>query len=264
MIKFFRKIRQNVLMENTSYADTSDGRKTGAPAEAKAGKYFKYAVGEIVLVVIGILIALQINTWNQNRIDRNEEINIIAKLHKDFKENKKNIKVFIASNKNEMNAQIELMNLIGASQAELIKHNLDSLFYVAFGANELSFADNTLKNIMNSGQLNLLKNEDVNELLYKWNVLSEIRKLRMDKLDNWINDKFIPYLLSKISFREMDLIADLKWSGKSKVKPAYYPLFQEIEFENYLDNSLWFHQQIVERCDETEMLMDEIINATKP
>ena len=47
MIKFFRKIRQNLLMEN------------------KTGKYFKYAIGEIVLVVIGILIALQINTWNQ-------------------------------------------------------------------------------------------------------------------------------------------------------------------------------------------------------
>lgn len=46
MIKFFQKIRQNSLMEN------------------KTGKYLKYAIGEIVLVVIGILIALQINNWN--------------------------------------------------------------------------------------------------------------------------------------------------------------------------------------------------------
>jgi len=49
MIKFFRKIRQNLIMEN------------------KNSKYFKYAIGEIVLVVIGILIALQINNWNENR-----------------------------------------------------------------------------------------------------------------------------------------------------------------------------------------------------
>jgi len=49
MIKFFRKIRQSLLMEN------------------KTGKYFKYAIGEIILVVIGILIALQINNWNENR-----------------------------------------------------------------------------------------------------------------------------------------------------------------------------------------------------
>jgi len=52
MIKFFRKIRQNLLIEN------------------KTGKYLKYAIGEIILVVIGILIALQINNWNQNRLNR--------------------------------------------------------------------------------------------------------------------------------------------------------------------------------------------------
>jgi hypothetical protein len=49
MIKFFRKIRQNLLKE------------------AKIGKYFKYALGEVVLVVVGILVALQINTWNQQK-----------------------------------------------------------------------------------------------------------------------------------------------------------------------------------------------------
>ena len=52
MIKFFRKIRYN-LME-----------------AGKIGKYFKYAIGEIVLVVIGILIALSINNWNEQRKTR--------------------------------------------------------------------------------------------------------------------------------------------------------------------------------------------------
>ena len=55
MIKFFRKIRQNLL------------------SEGKSRKYFKYAIGEIVLVVIGILIALQINNWNENNLKFNLE-----------------------------------------------------------------------------------------------------------------------------------------------------------------------------------------------
>ena len=54
MIKFFRNIRQNLL------------------SEGKTSKYLKYAIGEIVLVVIGILIALQLNTWNAQRIQENE------------------------------------------------------------------------------------------------------------------------------------------------------------------------------------------------
>jgi hypothetical protein len=81
-----------------------------------------------------------------------------------------------------MNSQITLMCLTGASRKELAKHNLDSLLYISFGASEVAFADNTIKNIMQSGKLNLLKNENITDLLYKWNTLSEIRKTRMIKL----------------------------------------------------------------------------------
>ncbi len=59
MINFFRKIRQNLLVAN------------------KTGKYFKYATGEIVLVVLGIMIALQVNDWNQKRQLKSLEIEIL-------------------------------------------------------------------------------------------------------------------------------------------------------------------------------------------
>lgn len=59
MIKFFRKIRQKLLSEN------------------KFSKYLLYAIGEIVLVVIGILIALQINNWNESRKQEVEQIKLL-------------------------------------------------------------------------------------------------------------------------------------------------------------------------------------------
>ncbi|WCO02216.1 DUF6090 family protein [Psychroserpens ponticola] len=64
MIKFFTKIRQNLLREN------------------KTSRYFKYAIGEIILVVIGILIALQINNWNNNRQERQYEKQILVEIQK--------------------------------------------------------------------------------------------------------------------------------------------------------------------------------------
>ena len=66
MIKFFRNIRQNLIMEN------------------KTGNYLKYAIGEIVLVMIGILLALQVNNWNEKRKDRILESTYYCRILDDF------------------------------------------------------------------------------------------------------------------------------------------------------------------------------------
>jgi hypothetical protein len=78
MIKFFRKIRQNLLMEN------------------KTGKYFKYAIGEIILVVIGILIALQINNWNENQKKQKQLDAIYTIIEQNLKADLKNLEEPIA------------------------------------------------------------------------------------------------------------------------------------------------------------------------
>lgn len=62
MINFFRKVRKNLLNSN------------------RAGKYLLYAIGEIFLVVIGILLALQINNWNENRKERKLETSILNEI----------------------------------------------------------------------------------------------------------------------------------------------------------------------------------------
>ena len=66
MIKLFRNIRYS-LMENN-----------------KSGKYLRYAFGEIVLVVIGILIALQINNWNVKRLEKNQQLKIYERVLEDI------------------------------------------------------------------------------------------------------------------------------------------------------------------------------------
>jgi len=69
MIKFFRKIRYDLMEKN------------------KPGKYLKYAIGEIVLVVIGILIALQINNWNTERIQSIESRQLSKRLLQETNQN---------------------------------------------------------------------------------------------------------------------------------------------------------------------------------
>ena len=66
MIKFFRHIRRSLINQN------------------QMGKYFKYAIGEVLLVVIGILIALQVNNWNTERLDREAATNVLHRLIEDI------------------------------------------------------------------------------------------------------------------------------------------------------------------------------------
>ena len=70
MIKFFRKARYDLM-----------GKSRPAGQADKTGMYLKYAIGEVILVVIGILIALQINNWNEDRKNSMQEQLYLNGLH---------------------------------------------------------------------------------------------------------------------------------------------------------------------------------------
>ncbi len=118
MIKFFRKIRYD-LMENN-----------------KTGKYLKYAIGEIILVVIGILIALQINNWNDKRIANNNELKLIASMNEelisirdelkvDFETNKKNLKLveeYLDETEKNNEQKIEIISVLDIYSQSTVSH----------------------------------------------------------------------------------------------------------------------------------------------
>ena len=244
MLTLFRRLRLKLLKEN------------------QIGQYLKYAIGEILLVVIGILIALQINVWNQSRVNRKMEKDIISSLNKDFRANKKAVKKHLGEIERQMNSNRQLMSLIGAPREEFEKYNIDSLMSVSMGDSDLAFADNTLTNLIQTDRLNLISNDSLTSLLYQWGTLKAIRETRAERSDQWVNEEYLPYLMSKISFKQMDSYGGFDWAGKSKVKPDYYGLFQEVKFENFLDNTLWYNQKLLDRGFEIDSLIDQVILIT--
>ena len=93
MIKFFRRIRQSSLFKG------------------KTSTYVRYAIGEIILVIIGILIALQINNWNQERLNKKKEVFLVNQLLEDAKADS----IFFNDRINRLNAQLnfyeDILNL---------------------------------------------------------------------------------------------------------------------------------------------------------
>ena len=146
MIKFFRKIRFNLM-------------ETG-----KTGKYLKYAIGEIVLVVIGILIALQINNWNQSRLDHKETKTLLKNLLLDVEEDIESLQILQNSLTNRKEwADIILKSLDGLTVSD------SSIFIAAMTRvgwiMEYSITLPTYKEIVSSGKLSFIKSESLKKAL---------------------------------------------------------------------------------------------------
>ena len=151
MIKFFRHIRKSLLMEN------------------KTSKYFKYAIGEIVLVVIGILIALQINNWNEARKINHQERLYLDRL---LSENKQDIETFAVSIKDLEKGKETVVSLSEALKSTTIS---DSLLvqraneYFKYGSIYPIFSSSTstFDDLSSTGNLKVISNSELREAIVK-------------------------------------------------------------------------------------------------
>jgi len=149
MIKFFRKIRQNLLSEN------------------KFSKYLIYAIGEIILVVIGILIALSINNWNIEKQERKtEKINLIA-LRREFTENKRILNEEIERNTSNIEGAKKMIEAFKSGISDTISEKTIAYNTIQTFGNEINFTPNTgvLSEIISSGDLRLIQNQELKHKL---------------------------------------------------------------------------------------------------
>lgn len=170
MIKFFRTIRHKLLTEN------------------KVSKYVLYAIGEIVLVVIGILIALQINAWNQFKKDRLEEQNILERIEKDLKADIADLT--IQTNRNnrwQENLQLLIEGILdrNISLEDFVNRNR------TYGVNTYFMQTaGTYKESVASGKLSLIVNDSLRNQIIKHYEIMEIGT--DDVLKNQMNQYIRP------------------------------------------------------------------------
>lgn len=148
MIKFFRKIRQKMLTEN------------------KFSKYLLYAIGEIVLVVIGILIALSINNWNEDRKESLIEKNYLRRLLVDLENDYKTLS-FSKALSNERINQVNILSSVIKNQSQsnenstLIIESIEKVTWRSY----LPLSKIVYNELLNSGNMSLIQSEYLRDLL---------------------------------------------------------------------------------------------------
>jgi len=142
MIKFFRKIRQRLLTEN------------------KFSKYLLYAIGEIALVMIGILLALQVNNWNENRKKEIFEIQYLGSLIEDLE-----IDTLYYTHRSERSQNVidknrQIIRLMYQIQ-ETVEDVEELYANIKWDSEELTIQNATYIELTNSGNLNIFKNQNL-------------------------------------------------------------------------------------------------------
>jgi hypothetical protein len=137
-------------------------------SENKKSKYLKYAIGEIILVVIGILIALQINNWNQNRINEDLESLYYKRLLDDVRDEKQIIEATINYSKQvSFHAKKAITIFENSIDVENPVKTLIHI-YQASQLADMSSASSTFQELIASGQINLIQNESLKTALIRY------------------------------------------------------------------------------------------------
>ena len=126
----------------------------------ETGKYLKYAIGEIVLVVIGILIALQINNWNENQKTKRQEIKLWNQLNSDLKSNFYEVEETIDYTEKSITSTKIILEYL--DQTKAVDDRLKSAFEIINMSNVFNSANTTYKFIENQG-INILRNDSLRQ-----------------------------------------------------------------------------------------------------
>ena len=225
MIRFFRQIRQRLLSGN------------------KFSKYLLYAVGEILLVMIGILLALQVSNWNNERIDASREQTILKNLSVDFKNNFDNVNEVSGKSFEAYQASVKLLEIIKSDDPidpTEIEYLVDEIINKI---QSLDIITGSLDELFNTGSLHLIRDPKLRKQLSNWSFYYSDTEDDIVIYRDYLFGFFIPSLTGKVRLRNMSVPSffedelDLENITRSNFELDYQNAIRTVEFENQVYNN---------------------------
>ena len=247
MIKFFRKIRLNLL------------------SEGKTGKYFKYAIAEILLVMIGILLALQVNNWNNSRIEAKREQTILRNLRSDFDENLTELNRIYDSTEESYRSSVRLLEIIkddGPIDPQEIDGLLNSIINDFYS---LDLHAASIDELVNSGSLSIIKDVELREQIANWSFIEADSEDDIEIFYDYMFNFLIPSLSDKTSLRNMGIPdylmqrVDIPPLSRSKFETDLKTTLRTLEFENEVYNNALNVVYVLDNYKKIEVYLNDTL-----
>lgn len=205
--------------------------------------------------MIGILLALQVNNWNTENNNKTKEKSILADIHQEFLENKKQLDSIVFHHKRSFT---NLKKLVSLFPIDIAKDNLDSLgVYINYTMFTWTFnpSQGSINSIMNTSSFNIIQHKELRNILISWNDL--IIDLQEDEIavKNTVINLIDPYFFENLNF-DLDL----------KDKRINLKILETPKFEYLMKLRLSYFSDIFRQGNELEKVIiniDRILELTK-
>ncbi|MBC2838138.1 DUF6090 family protein [Robiginitalea sp. SC105] len=179
-----------------------DNRKKLA-AENRFSRYLFYVIGEIFIVIIGILLALQVDNWNTQRAEREEGRVFMERLKNEFLDNRAQMVQKIEMRSRALASARELMRFIDGETGEMPASRVDSLLAIALPVYTFDPSLGVLNQLTSTDKLTLIRNESLNDKLSIWNAMIEDFKEDEDMYNSFNHNQFRPFLYKNYNGRNI-------------------------------------------------------------
>lgn len=214
-------------------------------------KYIPYAVGEIFLLVIGILIALQINNWNQDRIERKKEAILLKEIYSEFIFNKQELETTVKQYNRVLDRSKELIQLFPIDIQRVNKDSLAAYFRgIAFNGS-FDMSRGSIESLKNTYSYEIISSEELRSLLVRIDELVADYAEREAQSIQFVEQSFLPYL---------DVRIPLPYGEGIKDDRVDLSFLTSIEFENLIKNRVGKINSFLRLADEDDQDLVRSIN----
>lgn len=234
MINFFRHIRRTFLIEGNM------------------SKYLKYAIGEILLVMVGILLALQVNNWNENRKLSKKQDVYLQGLKEDLLISQKALDRVIRKTDRVSETVTYLIDIIRVNKSKIETINMDSLIASSAGYTIFMGSEGVINDILGSGQLGLITNAYLRKEIASWEA-----NLKMIRANEDLSEKNVEKYMNAMN-QYMDF-TNYEYDSLAFISSKKEAFLNDLDFRNYLFNIQGDSESLNELYKEKKQHIDTLI-----